>query len=109
LTADKTIEIRIEADSNDVVRLVVKDNGIGIVPENLTRIFGQGFTTRKGGHGFGLHSAANAAKEMRGSLTAHSDGLGRGATFTLELPAAKSTHRPLRTESAGSSTESLPR
>src|ERR1700691_4961186 len=68
---DKTIEIRIEAGSNGTVRLVVKDNGIGIVPENLTRIFGQGFTTRKGGHGFGLHSAANAAKEMHGSLTAH--------------------------------------
>ena len=103
LTADKTIEIRIEADSNDVVRLVVKDNGIGIVPENLTRIFGQGFTTRKGGHGFGLHSAANAAKEMRGSLTAHSDGLGTGATFTLELPVSRSTRAPTRTASRSES------
>jgi signal transduction histidine kinase len=108
-TPDKTIEIRIEPSSNDRVRLVVKDNGVGIAPENLTRIFGQGFTTRKGGHGFGLHSAANAAKEMRGSLTAHSEGLGKGATFTLELPAARPTHRPARTESAESSAESLPR
>jgi PAS domain S-box-containing protein len=108
-TTDKTIEIRIEPSSDDRVRLVVKDNGVGIAPENLTRIFGQGFTTRKGGHGFGLHSAANAAKEMRGSLTAHSEGLGKGATFTLELPAARPTHRPARTESAESSAESLPR
>jgi signal transduction histidine kinase len=64
----------------------VTDNGVGIAPENLARVFNHGFTTRKGGHGFGLHSGALAAKEMGGSLTAHSDGIGRGATFTLELP-----------------------
>ncbi|HXE51002.1 MAG TPA: ATP-binding protein, partial [Ramlibacter sp.] len=44
------------------------------------------FTTRKSGHGFGLHSCALAAKQMGGTLSAHSDGPGRGATFTLELP-----------------------
>jgi signal transduction histidine kinase len=58
-------------------------------PENLTRIFNHGFTTRKDGHGFGLHSGALAAKEMGGSLTVHSDGPGQGATFTLELPCPK--------------------
>ena len=62
------------------------DNGVGIPPENLTRVFSHGFTTRKGGHGFGLHSGANAAKEMGGQLTAQSEGTGKGATFTLELP-----------------------
>jgi PAS domain S-box-containing protein len=68
------------------VRLVVEDNGVGIAPENLTRIFQHGFTTRSYGHGFGLHSSAIAAKELGGTLTAHSRGLGQGATFTLELP-----------------------
>jgi hypothetical protein len=58
----------------------VIDNGVGIPPENLTRIFNHGFTTRKGGHGFGLHSGALAAKEMGGSLTVQSDGPGQGAT-----------------------------
>jgi signal transduction histidine kinase len=52
----------------------------------MTRIFNHGFTTRKDGHGFGLHSGALAAKDMGGSLTVHSDGLGQGAVFTLELP-----------------------
>ena len=47
---------------------IVIDNGIGIPPENLTRIFNHGFTTREGGHGFGLHSGALAAKEMGGTL-----------------------------------------
>jgi signal transduction histidine kinase len=64
----------------------VIDNGIGIAPENMTRIFAHGFTTKKGGHGFGLHGSVLAAKEMHGRLSVHSDGLGTGATFTLELP-----------------------
>jgi signal transduction histidine kinase len=70
------------------VRVQVKDNGIGIAPENLVKIFSHGFTTKKEGHGFGLHTCALAARDMGGSLVAESEGLGRGATFTLELPIA---------------------
>lgn len=86
--ADKVITLRVRACGPQSVQLVVEDNGIGIPPENLTRIFQHGFTTRADGHGFGLHSAANAAREMKGALTVESAGLGRGATFTLELPVA---------------------
>jgi two-component system NtrC family sensor kinase len=68
------------------VSLAVEDNGVGLPPENLTRIFGHGFTTKADGHGFGLHSCALAANQMGGSLRAESYGPGRGATFTLELP-----------------------
>ena len=64
----------------------VEDDGEGIAPDNLARLFAHGFTTRKNGHGFGLHSCALAAKEMHGSISAHSEGLGKGAAFTLELP-----------------------
>ena len=64
----------------------MEDTGCGIPPENLSRIFTFGFTTRPGGHGFGLHASALAAAEMGGSLTAASDGVGRGARFTLDLP-----------------------
>ena len=71
------------------VQVSVTDNGIGIAGENLTRIFSHGFTTKRDGHGFGLHSGALAAREMGGSLTAHSDGPGKGASFTLELPISK--------------------
>ena len=83
---DKRITVR-ASHENDRVRITITDNGVGIPPENLNRIFNHGFTTKKEGHGFGLHSAANAAKEMGGALTARSDGPGQGATFTLELPA----------------------
>jgi len=82
---EKRLSISI-APGADRVRILVADNGIGIAKENLNRIFSQGFTTRKDGHGFGLHSGAIAAKELGGALTAQSDGLGQGATFALELP-----------------------
>jgi two-component system, NtrC family, sensor kinase len=79
--------VRILQPGESRVRIEISDNGVGIAPENLIRIFSHGFTTRNGGHGFGLHSAALAAKELGGTLVADSDGLGKGATFTLELPA----------------------
>jgi PAS domain S-box-containing protein len=68
------------------VAIQIIDTGIGIAPENMSRIFTFGFTTRIEGHGFGLHNGANMAREMGGSLSAHSGGSGHGATFTLELP-----------------------
>ncbi|SDS74167.1 Histidine kinase-, DNA gyrase B-, and HSP90-like ATPase [Pseudomonas asplenii] len=79
-----TLQVRVIDDS--ILRISVKDDGEGILPENMTRIFAHGFTTRKDGHGFGLHSCALAAMEMNGHLSAHSDGPGQGAVFTLELP-----------------------
>ncbi len=83
---EKKVVLRIKAAGEDHVQIEVTDNGIGIAPQNLNRIFSHGFTTRKNGHGFGLHSAILAAKEMGGKLTVHSDGVGKGATFSLELP-----------------------
>lgn len=68
------------------VKLQVRDSGAGISPENLTKIFNHGFTTKQDGHGFGLHSCALAAQELRGSLSVHSDGQGQDAMFTLEIP-----------------------
>lgn len=82
----RQVKVRIARTGAERVRVEVADNGIGIPAQNLTRIFSLGFTTRKDGHGFGLHSAANQAREMGGSLTASSPGLGQGATFTLDLP-----------------------
>jgi len=82
---DKRIKVRV-CNGKERVKIAVSDNGIGIPPENLTRIFNHGFTTRKTGHGFGLHSGALAATEMGGVLRVHSEGPGCGATFTLELP-----------------------
>jgi PAS domain S-box-containing protein len=85
LNPEKRITIRVTTDP-DHVAIAVIDNGVGIPPENLTRIFAHGFTTKLNGHGFGLHNGALAAREMGGSITVESDGPGCGATFTLQLP-----------------------
>jgi signal transduction histidine kinase len=82
---DKQLTLRIEPAVN-CVRISVIDNGMGIAPEHMDRLFTHGFTTRQSGHGFGLHSCALAAQELGGSLRAESDGIGRGAAFVLELP-----------------------
>ena len=81
-----TVRIGASADRADIVQIAVIDNGVGISRENLTRIFAHGFTTKKDGHGFGLHGSVLSAKEIGGTLRADSDGHGRGATFTLEIP-----------------------
>jgi len=90
--SDKVLTIKLGKNGGNHVKIEVCDNGVGIPQENLTRIFGHGFTTRRDGHGFGLHSSAIAIKELGGSLTAHSDGLGKGATFTLLLPEQPTAH-----------------
>jgi PAS domain S-box-containing protein len=91
-STEKKIIVRLFAAGTDQIQIQIEDNGVGIAAENLTSIFAHGFTTRKDGHGFGLHSGALAAREMGGELSVHSDGLGKGALFTLCLP-LKQTRR----------------
>jgi signal transduction histidine kinase len=90
---DKCLTLRL-SNAAERVQIAIIDNGVGIPAENMKRIFNHGFTTRKNGHGFGLHSAALTAAEMGGTLLAHSDGPLQGAVFTLELPLTppKETH-----------------
>ncbi|MDY4298934.1 DAHL domain-containing protein [Pseudomonas salmasensis] len=82
----RQITLAVESVGDQTLKISVKDDGEGIPPENMARIFTHGFTTRKEGHGFGLHSCALAAVEMNGQLSAHSDGPGLGAVFTLTIP-----------------------
>jgi signal transduction histidine kinase len=82
----REITVRLRRLGEDRIKIQVADNGVGIPPENLVRVFSHGFTTKKDGHGFGLHSGAIAAGQLGGSLTVESEGPNRGATFTLELP-----------------------
>jgi len=88
------LSVRVEWPAEDRLTLCVEDNGVGIAKDNLRRIFTHGFTTRRDGHGFGLHSCANAAAEMGGRLSAESAGLGEGARFVLEIPVLRSAPRP---------------
>src|SRR5688500_2386328 len=78
----------------DRVQLQVKDNGIGIAPEFLPHVFDR-FTQadtsaarRAGGLGIGLALVRHIALLHGGQVRAGSAGVGRGSTFTVELPAA---------------------
>lgn len=81
----KTLRISIQ-NENGSIFIRIKDAGCGIAGENLNKIFSYGFTTKKDGHGFGLHSSVNYMKEMGGEMWAESEGVGRGAQFVLKFP-----------------------
>ena len=82
----RVLSLRAEVIDGQGVIITVADNGVGISPENLTRIFVHGFTTHTDGHGFGLHSSALAAKEMGGALMVLENAGAHGAAFTLQVP-----------------------
>jgi signal transduction histidine kinase len=84
---ERNLQVRVDKEGL-MARIQVVDNGMGVAPEVRERLFSQGFTTREGGHGLGLHSSALAARMLGGRLTLESDGPGLGATATLELPLA---------------------
>ena len=87
---NRILKLSITSDAGKAF-ITVSDNGVGISEENMAKIFTYGFTTKTGGHGFGLHSAMFAAREMNCSITVKSDGPNQGATFILELPLATAT------------------
>jgi len=67
--------------------LQIEDNGAGIQPENLERLFERGFSTKdQNGSGHGLHWSANMVKTLNGRITAQSEGVGCGACLHIWLP-----------------------
>lgn len=89
----KKLILRIKENDKNHFMIQIIDNGIGISKKNLPLIFTHEFTTKKKGHGFGLHNSALFAKEIGGVLTVQSEGVGLGTTCTLILPYMPSTNR----------------
>jgi signal transduction histidine kinase len=93
------IWVEIGCQGNDVV-VTVRDDGIGIAPENLSTVFDM-FTQvnrsnrrTQGGLGIGLTLVRSLVKVHNGSVTAHSEGIGRGTTLEVRLPLVRLPHRP---------------
>jgi signal transduction histidine kinase len=88
------VEVEVGKGEQDLAVIRVRDQGIGIPPNETKRIFGRFYRTpwaltqRVKGTGLGLFIVAQTAKRHGGRAFAHSEGVGRGATFTLELPSA---------------------
>ena len=81
----RTLAVRVRRHDARCIAIEVEDSGVGIQQDVLRRLFEFGFTTKKDGHGFGLHTSAILAKELGGDLTAFSDGPGHGARFVLRI------------------------
>ena len=92
----RMLTVRIRAMMPGSFAIDIEDSGIGIDTAVLQRLFEFGFTTKKDGHGFGLHASANLAKELGGELSGHSDGPGRGARFSLRMPLSAAHEQPAR-------------
>jgi len=100
-----TIEINLHADSENQVQICVVDNGIGMAPQVLSKIFEPFFSTHReqGGYGLGLTSAVELAHNWNGDIHAHST-QGGGSTFTVYLPRKKggqeqTTNMPVQPDS----------
>jgi signal transduction histidine kinase len=79
------LAIRHERGPADNLVLSVKDNGIGFAPDKRQQLFQFGYSTKSKGSGFGLHSCANYLIARNGSISAHSEGLNKGAEFVVRL------------------------
>jgi PAS domain S-box-containing protein len=84
--SDRRVHVGVRVTQPGQVQCFVSDNGAGIAPEHLARVFTMGFTTKKDGHGFGLHNSMLTATSMGGELQLEHAGPGGGATFVLSLP-----------------------
>ncbi len=81
-------KVTVSAKKTDAgeIEMRVADNGCGIPSDKLQDIFGYGFSTKKRGTGFGLHSAALFTQSVGGAIEARSDGLNKGAELVVRLP-----------------------
>lgn len=84
----RILSVKVKKEENSLVTSF-SDNGRGISQKEMGRLFEYGFTTKKGSHGYGLYHSKLLAEELGGTLSASSEGLGRGATFSLSLPISK--------------------
>ncbi|MDI6402090.1 two-component regulator propeller domain-containing protein, partial [Balneolaceae bacterium ANBcel3] len=82
---DRRVKIKLYQDDTHVF-IAISDTGNGFDQGQLSLLFKHGYTTKEKGMGFGLHSCANYMKEMKGDITANSEGIGKGAEFILSLP-----------------------
>ena len=86
------VTVSVAAPAPDTVWIRVQDRGMGIAPKQLKRIFKRFYRAQTRalgsikGTGLGLYIVRSIAKAHGGRVFAHSEGEGRGATFTLELP-----------------------
>jgi signal transduction histidine kinase len=93
-TTSGFVEVGLKRGSKNDVLFTVRDSGVGITPETKAKLFqkfsrgGEGSKMNTGGSGLGLYLAQEIARAHKGDIIVDSEGLGKGTTFTVSLPAA---------------------
>ncbi|MBI9101756.1 MAG: response regulator [Spirochaetales bacterium] len=87
--------------AGEYVKITIKDYGIGIPPQMLTRIFDPFFTTKPKGHGLGLATCYSIVKKHGGCIDVESE-QGTGSTFHIYLPATAEAENSMVTKSTRS-------
>ncbi|MDD3038586.1 ATP-binding protein [Bacteroides sp.] len=82
---DKSIRIQASSHTTGIITLTVSDNGEGILPEVLDKIFVPFFTTKTSGSGIGLSLCKQIITQHKGSISVKSE-VGKGSSFTLTFP-----------------------
>jgi len=82
----RKILVRIHRNSDETVVVSVSDSGPGLSMESRQKIFTLGYSTKKDGHGIGLHVSSNYMQEMGGAISVSNDDTCSGTKFTLTLP-----------------------
>ena len=87
---DRNLTISAHLDTDrEFITIAIKDSGMGFAPEEKEKLFTFGYTSKREGSGFGLHSCANFLIANNGSIEAKSNGPGMGAEFIVHLPLVK--------------------
>lgn len=93
-------EVDLPLEAGNYTKITITDQGLGIPPENLAKIFDPYFTTKKNGSGLGLATVYSIVKGHGGCIRVES-ALGRGSTFELYFPASTAAEAPPERRVAG--------
>ncbi len=83
-------ELPVESNNDHFIKITLADQGVGISPEHLSKIFDPYFTTKRTGSGLGLATVFSIIKNHNGLINVESE-LDTGTTFTIHLPATRTT------------------
>lgn len=94
----RRLEIRTLLAPDGHIHLHVADSGPGIDEAHVAHLFQYGFTTKKEGHGFGLHYSARLVEQMNGIISVKNGAPDMGAIFTVSIPVVRDHSQPTTTQ-----------
>ena len=91
ISGERRLELRIDRDRPALATVKIRDNGCGIAPEQLGKIFNPFYTSKENGTGLGLGVARKVVDAHRGMIEVVSEP-GAGAEFVISIPLARGAY-----------------